>query len=54
MSGRALLYRRLRVQVALFDRLCDTSDSHSVSPLGKGGGGGGVLCGVWSIKNLGQ
>ena len=28
---RALLFRRLRVQVALFDHLCDTSDSYGVS-----------------------
>ena len=41
----ALLFRRHRVQVALFDRQCDTSHSYGVSLWGGGGGGG---CGVWT------
>ena len=41
---RALLFRRLRVQVALFDHLCDTSDSYGVSLCGG-------RCGVWTIKS---
>ena len=41
---RALLFSCLCVQVALFNRLCDTSDSYGVSLWGG-------LCGVWTFKS---
>ena len=44
-----LLFRRLHVQVALFDRLCDTSDSYGVSLWG-GGGGGCVALGLLNLE----